>query len=403
MSCAGCPSSRSSSSTAGGSRRPARATPSSSRETPVFDGLVARYPHDAARGVGPGGRAARRPDGQLGGRPPDDRVGPDPLPGPRAGDPRGRGRVVLRERGAPGRVPPREGARGRGPSPRPRLERRGPLAHRPPPGAARARRRGPGWGTRTWIHAFTDGRDVSPTRAADDLATLPAERIATVFGRYYAMDRDKRWERTDRALAAIAEASARRPTIPSRAVRASYERGVTDEFIEPVVASRPAAARSGARRRDRLQLPPRPRPAADAAAARARASTLDDDDALPRRLHVPGRVRRAGGAGHPRRGARAAGRRQLHAAETEKYAHVTYFFNGGVEEPWPGRSASSCRRRATCRATTRSRRCRPRRSQTRVAPALADGYGFCVVNFANPDMVGHTGVDPGCRRGRRDG
>ena len=92
-----------------------------------------------------------------------------------------------------------------------------------------------GLGDRTWVHAFTDGRDVSPHAAVDDLATLPAERIATVVGRYYAMDRDKRWERTDRALDAIVGGVGEEADDPVAAVRASYERGVTDEFVEPIV------------------------------------------------------------------------------------------------------------------------------------------------------------------------
>src|ERR671939_882606 len=81
---------------------------------------------------------------------------------------------------------------------------------------------------KTWIHAFTDGRDVSPTSAVHDLAELPAERIATVCGRYYAMDRDQRWERTERALAAITQGEGELADDPVDAVRASYERGVTD-------------------------------------------------------------------------------------------------------------------------------------------------------------------------------
>src|SRR5207302_9780723 len=90
---------------------------------------------------------------------------------------------------------------------------------------------------RTWIHAFTDGRDVRPTSAVHDLAELPDERIATVAGRYYAMDRDRRWERTNRALAAICLSEEAGAGHAVDAVRESYERGVTDEFIEPVVHS----------------------------------------------------------------------------------------------------------------------------------------------------------------------
>src|SRR5581483_5204517 len=81
---------------------------------------------------------------------------------------------------------------------------------------------------RTWIHAFTDGRDVSPHAAVDDLAELPADRIATVCGRYYAMDRDGRWDRTDRAFDAIVNGVGEVADDPVEAVRRSYERGVTD-------------------------------------------------------------------------------------------------------------------------------------------------------------------------------
>ena len=87
---------------------------------------------------------------------------------------------------------------------------------------------------KTWIHAFTDGRDVSPHAAVKDLAELPAERIATVCGRYYAMDRDQRWERTQRAFDAIVGSETAMGSDPLTIVRASYDRGVTDEFIEPV-------------------------------------------------------------------------------------------------------------------------------------------------------------------------
>ena len=145
---------------------------------------------------------------------------------------------------------------------------------------------------KTWIHAFTDGRDVSPTCGGRDLAELPHDRIATVVGRYWAMDRDKRWDRTQRAFDAIvAGVGDAWSTMCSRAVQASYDAGVTDEFIEPIVHRRDAAHRAR-RQRDLLQLPPRPRAAADAAAARRRLRP-DDDDALQRGARLPGRVRRA--------------------------------------------------------------------------------------------------------------
>src|SRR4051812_20859486 len=97
-----------------------------------------------------------------------------------------------------------------------------------------------GWEDRTFVHAFTDGRDVSPHSAGSDLAELPAERIATVAGRYWAMDRDSRWDRTDRAFAAITQGEGETAADPVQAVRDSYAREITDEFIEPVVlAGRP--------------------------------------------------------------------------------------------------------------------------------------------------------------------
>src|SRR5205823_3099954 len=88
---------------------------------------------------------------------------------------------------------------------------------------------------KTWIHAFTDGRDVSPTSAVRDLALLPQDRIATVTGRYYAMDRDQRWERTQRAFDAIVKRIGTEAPDPVAAVQASYGAGITDEFIEPIV------------------------------------------------------------------------------------------------------------------------------------------------------------------------
>ena len=90
-----------------------------------------------------------------------------------------------------------------------------------------------GMSDETWLHVFTDGRDVSPQASVRDLATLPAERVATVVGRYYGMDRDSRWERTDRAVAAIVDAVGELAEDPIAAVRASYDQGVTDEFVEP--------------------------------------------------------------------------------------------------------------------------------------------------------------------------
>ena len=245
---------------------------------------------------------------------------------------------------------------------------------------------------RTWIHAFTDGRDVSPTAAVDDLAELPADRVATVVGRYYAMDRDGRWERTERALAAIVGGEGQRANDAVVALRASYAEGVTDEFVEPVVLSgRPRLTQHDAAiffnfRPDRgrqlaqkllaggidLTTTTRYRDDLDASVAFAEqevAQTLAQVLA-------------------------DAGARQLHVAETEKYAHVTYFFNGGVETEWPGEA----RILVPSPRDVPSYDLKPEMSAhevtDRFVAEIGGGYRFAVLNLANPDMVGHTGSIP---------
>jgi 2,3-bisphosphoglycerate-independent phosphoglycerate mutase len=186
---------------------------------------------------------------------------------------------------------------------------------------------------RTWIHAFTDGRDVSPTSAVSDLAELPADKLATVVGRYYAMDRDKRWERTERALSALLRGEGVQGSDPVAEVQRSYDEGVTDEFIEPIV------------------LEGRPRLEPDDVAIvfnfrpdRARQLT---EKLLASRFDVVTMTRYRDDFDCPVAFAEQEveetlaevladhGLRQLHVAETEKYAHVTYFFNGGREDEWP--------------------------------------------------------------------
>ena len=194
--------------------------------TPVFDRLWATCPHTALAASGEAVGLPAGTDGELGGRTPDDRRGTPPRPGPHPDHQGDRGRLVLRERCLSG------AAFERGEN----VHLLGLVSY----GGVHSHidhlrallRFAP---EKTWIHAFTDGRDVSPHAAVKDLAELPAERIATVCGRYYAMDRDERWERTQRAFDAIVDGDAADATDPVAAVQASYDRGVTDEFIEPVV------------------------------------------------------------------------------------------------------------------------------------------------------------------------
>jgi 2,3-bisphosphoglycerate-independent phosphoglycerate mutase len=245
---------------------------------------------------------------------------------------------------------------------------------------------------KTWIHAFTDGRDVSPHAAVKDLAELPAERIATVCGRYYAMDRDGRWERTQRAFGAIVDEGAVAGN-PVAAVQTSYDLGVTDEFIEPVVLEgRPRLGPKDSAiffnfRPDRArQLS---RKLVDAGFDLTTMTRYDDDLDCPVAFGEQLVEETLAGT------LADAGIRQLHVAETEKYAHVTYFLNGGREDPWPGEARElipSPRDVATYDQ-------KPEMSAPEVARRFVEGIeggglGFAIVNFANPDMVGHSGVIP---------
>jgi 2,3-bisphosphoglycerate-independent phosphoglycerate mutase len=252
-----------------------------------------------------------------------------------------------------------------------------------------------GMADRTWIHAFTDGRDVSPRAAANDLAELP-ERIATVCGRYYAMDRDQRWERTDRALRAIVGGGDEMAEGPLAAVAASYEREVTDEFLEPVaVAGRPRLdpARDAAIffnfRPDRArQLSQRLLEAGVDLTTMTRYREAFPFPVAFDEQEVRNTLAEA---------LAAAGARQLHAAETEKYAHVTYFLNGGQEREWEGET----RILVPSPRDVPSYDLKPEMSAVELAARfcgeVGNGYRFAIVNFANPDMVGHTGSIPAVR------
>ena len=197
----------------------------------------------------------------------------------------------------------------------------------------------------------------------DDLAELPRERIATVVGRYYAMDRDAALGTDTKRIRSRHESRGIIPpgAEPVAEVRRSYEEGVTDEFIEPaVIDGRPASTPQDAA----IFFNFRPDRAGSSRSSCSRAVRPDDDDPLSRRPRLPGGVRRAGRPRDDRGGAGRARLRQLHVAETEKYAHVTYFFNGGRErrvgrgDPDPHALA------ATMSApTTRSRRMSRRRGR----------------------------------------
>jgi 2,3-bisphosphoglycerate-independent phosphoglycerate mutase len=247
---------------------------------------------------------------------------------------------------------------------------------------------------KTWIHAFTDGRDVSPHAAVHDLAELPPDRISTVVGRYYAMDRDQRWERTQRAVDAITRGIGTHARDVVAAVQASYDAGVTDEFIEPIVVDgRPRLdpARDSAIffnfRPDRArQLTMK---LLEAGADMTTMTQYRADFGCPvvfREQNVDETLAEV---------LSEHGVRQLHVAETEKYAHVTYFFNGGREEEWRGET----RVLVPSPRDVPSYDHKPEMSAREVTHLFVSeiqrsDYAFAVVNFANPDMVGHTGSIP---------
>ncbi|HEY1366886.1 MAG TPA: 2,3-bisphosphoglycerate-independent phosphoglycerate mutase [Gaiellaceae bacterium] len=250
-----------------------------------------------------------------------------------------------------------------------------------------------GMADRTFVDAFTDGRDVSPSAAVKDVAELPADRIATVAGRYYAMDRDKRWERTQRALDAIVTGEGEHADDPVDAIRRSYEHGITDEFVVPVVLD--GRPRLDPRRDSVVFFNFRP--------DRARQLTAK---LLELGVDVTTMTRYSDDFDGPVAFAEQEvedvlaevlaehGVRQLHVAETEKYAHVTYFFNGGREEEFEGET----RILVPSPRDVPSYDHKPEMSAAEVARRFADeignGYAFGVINFANPDMVGHTGSIP---------
>jgi 2,3-bisphosphoglycerate-independent phosphoglycerate mutase len=247
---------------------------------------------------------------------------------------------------------------------------------------------------KTWIHAFTDGRDVSPHSAERDLAELPVDRISTVTGRYYAMDRDGRWDRTQRAFDAIVGGKGEEASDPIEAVCRSYERGITDEFIEPITITGRPRLRPGKDtaiffnfRPDRArQLSMKLVEAgADITTMTKYRSDLDVPVALPEQevQETLAEVLSEHGV------------RQLHVAETEKYAHVTYFFNGGREQEWAGETRILVPSPRDVASYDQKPEMSAREATARFVEELdGDGYRFAVLNLANPDMVGHTGSIP---------
>jgi 2,3-bisphosphoglycerate-independent phosphoglycerate mutase len=244
---------------------------------------------------------------------------------------------------------------------------------------------------RTFVHAFTDGRDVSPTSGVRDVAELVAEgaQIATVSGRYYAMDRDRRWERTARALAAIIRDEGVRGSDPVAEVKRSYAQGVTDEFIEPVVLPGPRLTDEDAAiffnfRPDRArQLSEK---LLEVGIDLTTMTRYRDDFPCP--VAFP----EQDVADTMAEVLAKEGVRQLHVAETEKYAHVTYFFNGGREDEWEGETRILVPSPTEVPTYDQKPEMSAHEVTERFEREIGNGYGFAIINYANPDMVGHTAI-----------
>ncbi|MDO9557486.1 MAG: 2,3-bisphosphoglycerate-independent phosphoglycerate mutase [Coriobacteriia bacterium] len=263
-----------------------------------------------------------------------------------------------------------------------------------------------------YVHAFLDGRDVPPTSGLGFLQQLEAVlaeigvgRVASVMGRYYAMDRDNRWERVQRAWRAMVLGEGTRVESPTDGVRASYEAGVTDEFIEPlvtVVDSSPLASVSEddvviffnfrpdrAREITRAFVDPAFIGFERPVSPQVRFVCLTEyDPTIPVSVAFPKDLPRCVLADV----LAEAGLRQLHIAETEKYAHVTFFLNGGAEPPKPGEQ-----RILVPSPKVPTYDLQPEMSEPEVTERLVEAIergsaDFYVVNYANCDMVGHTGV-----------
>ena len=264
------------------------------------------------------------------------------------------------------------------------------------------------------LHAITDGRDVPPKSALGFITELRGDlpagvEIGTVIGRYYAMDRDNRWERVSRAYAAMVRAEGLPAPDAANAVTEAYQRDETDEFIQPTVIAGYQGAKDGDGffclnfRADRAReiLAAIGQPDFDAFDTGARPNWA----ALLGMVDYSTRHDEYMTAAYPKRqvvntlGAwvAAKGLRQFRLAETEKYPHVTFFLNGGKEAPEPGEDRFMPASPKVATYDLAPEMSAPEVS-AKLVEAIEGGYDLVVVNFANPDMVGHTGSLPAAIR-----
>lgn len=263
-----------------------------------------------------------------------------------------------------------------------------------------------------YVHALTDGRDTPPERGArymreflEKSAEFGVGKIATIMGRYYGMDRDNRWDRTEKAYRAMTEGAGNPSDDPVAAIEASYKERVTDEFIRPIVIQSNGAPVARIQDGDAVIFF---NFRADRTRQLTRALIMDDFSHFPRRkpdihfvsmthyhndFHVPiafppsflthtlGEI------------VSSFGWKQLRIAETEKYAHVTFFFGGGNETPFPGEDRDLIPSPRGVPTYDLKPEMSAREVTDRVVEEIKSGkYEFIVLNYANADMVGHSGV-----------
>ncbi len=275
--------------------------------------------------------------------------------------------------------------------------------------------------TKVYVHCFLDGRDTPPASGKDyvralvnKMSELGVGKVASVHGRYYAMDRDKNWDRVEKAYAALVYGEGASAEDPVAGIQASYDAGVTDEFVIPFVVKENGVPVATVKENDSvIFFNFRP----DRAREMTRAMCCEDFDGFERRngffalkyvcfteydVTIPNKiiafekVKLTNTFGEY---ISSLGMRQARIAETEKYAHVTFFFNGGVEAPNPGEDRILVDSPKYVPTYDK----KPRMSAYSVCDKLSEAitkkddngeayYDFIICNFANPDMVGHTGV-----------
>ncbi len=268
---------------------------------------------------------------------------------------------------------------------------------------------------KVYVHCFLDGRDTPPASGkdyvqelTDKMAELGVGEVATVMGRYYAMDRDNRWERVEKAYRALTKGEGEEAKDGVSAIAASYEKGINDEFVVPAVVKRDGKPVAVIQDKDSVIFynfrPDRAREITrafcdDTFTGFEREKKLDltyvcfteYDVTIPNKLVAFRKVELHNTFGEY---LAAHGKTQARIAETEKYAHVTFFFNGGVEEPNEGEDRILVKSPKVATYDLQ-----PEMSAYGVCDKLveaikSDKYDVIIINFANPDMVGHTGVEP---------